>query len=43
MDRFYWKNRDPVRDQKRIVIDPDLFLIVIMLAIAFSKSGPIVK
>jgi hypothetical protein len=35
IDRFYRKNRDPVRDPNRIAIDPDLFLI----AIAVSKSG----
>jgi len=27
-------------DQNRIAIDPDWFLIAIVIAIAFSKSGP---
>ena len=40
MDRFSRKNQDPVlRKKNRIAIDPDWFLIAIMIAIAVLKSG----
>ena len=39
MDRFYRKNRNRFCNQNRIAIDPDWFLIAIMIAIAVLKSG----
>ena len=40
MDRFYKEEPGSGSfDQNRIAIDPDWFLIAIMIAIAFSKPG----
>jgi hypothetical protein len=36
---FHLKNAIRFCDQNRIAIDPDLFLIAIMIAITVSKSG----